>query len=56
MGYAHTNSKGKTYHLHSRGRLFFFSKNEEDSIDLPEGYTVIENQTTGLPLIKKQQI
>jgi hypothetical protein len=26
MAYAHTNSKGTTYYLHSNGRMFFFSK------------------------------
>jgi tricorn protease-like protein len=54
MGYEHTNSKGNKYYLHSRGKLFFFSKKEEDSIDLPEGYTVVENNTTGLPMLKKK--
>jgi len=53
MGYAHKNSKGKTYYLHSRGKLFFFSKKPEEGIDLPAGYTVVENSTTGLPMIKK---
>lgn len=55
MGYEHTNSKGKKYYLHSRGRLFFFSKEATDSIDMPSGYKVIENQITGLPMIKKDQ-
>ena len=26
MAYAHTNSKGTTYYLHSNGKMFFFSK------------------------------
>lgn len=55
MGYEHTNSKGNKYYLHSRGRLFFFSKNPAEGIDLPTGYTVVENQKTGLPMIKKQE-
>ncbi len=54
MGYSHTNSKGLTYFLHSKGKLFFFSKKEEGSIDLPEGFNVIENQKTGLPMIKRK--
>ena len=54
MGYEHTNSKGNKYYLHSRGSLFFFSKKEEESIDLPSGYIVVENQTTGLPMLKKE--
>ena len=53
MGYEHTNSKGNKYYLHSKGRLFFFSKKPEEGIDLPAGYKVVENQTTGLPMIKK---
>ncbi len=53
MGYEHTNSKGNKYYLHSRGKLFFFSKKEEESIDLPTGYNIIENQMTGLPMLKK---
>jgi hypothetical protein len=55
MGYEHKNSKGKTYFLHSRGKLFFFSKEQAESIDLPAGYDVVENPTTGLPMIKKKQ-
>ena len=59
MSYKHTNSKGKTYWLHKLVRsggatLFFFSKKEEDSIDKPEGYKVIENPRTGLPMLKKE--
>ncbi len=55
MGYEHTNSKGVKFWLHQRGHLFFFSKNPEDSIDLPEGYDVVENPKTGLPMIKKKK-
>jgi len=54
MGYEHTNSKGNKYYLHSRGKLFFFSKTPVDSIDLPSGYKIIENQTTGLPMVKRE--
>ncbi|VVB75649.1 Uncharacterised protein [uncultured archaeon] len=54
MAYEHTNSKGKKYYLHSRGHLYFFSKNPAEGIDLPAGYKVVENQTTGLPMIKKE--
>ncbi len=59
MGYGHTNSKGNKYWLHmkvtARGaKLFFFSKNEEGSIDLDEkNYQVIEGPT-GLPMLKKK--
>lgn len=58
MGYEHTNSKGQKYYLHARttpkgAKLFFFSKNPADSIDLPEVYEVIEGPT-GLPMVKKK--
>ena len=54
LGYEHTNSRGQKYWLHHKGRLFFFSKKSEESIDLPEGYAVVENQRTGLPMLKKK--
>lgn len=59
MGFSYTNKKGVTYWLHERegkggAKLFFFSKNPENSIDLPEGFEVIENERTGLPMIKKK--
>ena len=54
MGYEHTNSKGTKYYLHQRGKLFFFSKKSVDSIDLPAGYNVVENNRTGLPMLKKK--
>jgi len=54
MAYSHKNSRGVTFWLHSRGKLFFFSKNSEDSIDLPAEYHVIENPRTGLPMVKKK--
>jgi hypothetical protein len=34
-------------------RIFFFSKDSSNSIDMPEGYEVIESKKTGLPLLKK---
>ncbi len=55
MAYSHKNSKGITYWLHSRGKLFFFSKKPEDSIDLPDHLEVFENQRTGLPMVRKKQ-
>lgn len=54
MVYEHTNSKGNKYYLHARGKLFYFAKDPKDGIDMPTGYTVIENSTTGLPMIKKK--
>ncbi len=55
MGYSHKNSKGITYFLHQRGKLFYFSKSEDESIDLPAGYEIVENSRTGLPMLKKKQ-
>jgi len=60
--FSHTNSRGQTYYLHTKEvrlrsgrtqRIFFFSKDPSDSIDMPEGYKVIESKRTGLPLLKK---
>lgn len=55
MAYSHTNSKGKTYWLHKKGALMFFSKNPDDAIDLPEGLEVFENSRTGLPMVRKKK-
>lgn len=55
MAYSYKNSKGRTYYLHSRGRLFFFSKDPAGSIDLPEGYEAVESERTGLPMLKKKK-
>ena len=64
MAFAHTNSKGQTYFLHSKvikrangaeGRLFYFSKVEKpgETLDaVPAGYQVVEMKT-GLPALKK---
>lgn len=55
MVYEHKNSKGKIYYLHSKGKLFYFSKTKkENSIDLPKGYIIVENSITGLPMLKKE--
>ncbi len=58
MGYSYVNSRGKTYYLHSRegkggAKLFYFSKDPNNSVDLPENMTVIE-APTGLPMVKKK--
>jgi len=54
MAYAHTNSKGNTYYLHSNGRMFFFSKEiKEGALDaVPAGYSVNEMKT-GMLVLKK---
>ncbi len=56
MAYAHTNSKGTTYYLHSNGRMFFFSKEvKENALEaLPAGYNVVEMKT-GMLVLKKIQ-
>ena len=60
MGYSHKNSRGITYWLHTRegkggAKLFFFSKNQIDSTDLPEGLEVFENPRTGLPMVRRKK-
>ena len=63
MAYAHTNSKGKTYFLHSRDTqlknggtqtIYYFGKEaKEGAIDaVPAGYEVSESRN-GLPVLKK---
>ena len=64
MAFSHVNSKGQTYYLHMRdvtlkgGRqqtIYFFGREaKEGAIDeMPEGYIVVENTRTGLPILKK---
>jgi hypothetical protein len=63
MAYKYENSKGDTYYLHKKedtgrgnaGELYFFSKEKgNDTLDeLPDGYNVIENERSGLPVLKK---
>ena len=60
MGYSHVNTRGITYWLHGRegrggAKLYFFSKEQSDSIDLPEGLEVFENPRTGLPMVRKKK-
>jgi N-acetyl-beta-hexosaminidase len=56
MAYAHTNSKGTTYYLHSKGKMFFFSREvKEGALEaVPAGYTVVEMKT-GMLALKKVQ-
>lgn len=64
MAFAHTNSKGQEYFLHQRDvtlkggrvqRIYFFGRvAKEGAIDaLPNGYVIVENARTGLPILKK---
>ncbi len=54
MVYSHKNKKGTTYYLHHKGRLYYFSKDPKSGIDMPAGFTVVENKKTGLPMLKKK--
>ncbi|KKS65535.1 hypothetical protein A3A14_03425 [Candidatus Daviesbacteria bacterium RIFCSPLOWO2_01_FULL_43_38] len=65
MAYQHTNSKGQNYYLHSKDvrlrsgrnqRIYYFAREIKlGAMDgLPEGYMVIENKRTGLPILKKK--
>lgn len=65
MAYAHTNSNGVKYYLHSkvvtlRGgrqqRIYYFAKAEKpgETIDeLPEGFVVTENPRNGFLTLKR---
>ena len=55
MAFEITNSKGQKYFLHSKGKLFFFSKSQEGAIDLPSDLEVFENRRTGLPMVRKKK-
>ena len=64
MEYKVTNSKGQEYILHGKqvtlrgGRkqqIYYFSRKEKaDALGaLPDGFSVMENKRTGLPMLKK---
>ena len=57
MAYAHTNSKGATYYLHSNGKMFYFAKEVKATGALeavPAGYNVVEMKT-GMLVLKRDQ-
>lgn len=65
MAFSYTNSKGRTYFLHSKDTtlrngkqqtLYFFAKEVKDgSLDaVPEGYVVSESKN-GLPVLKRDK-
>lgn len=67
MAYTYTNSKDKTYILHSKETtlknggtqtLYFFAGEEKDNAtpldEVPQGYEVSESKN-GLPVLKKQK-
>lgn len=63
--YQHTNSKGVTYHLHSKDvtlrggknqRIYFFAKalgGKGEPSELPAGFEVTENPRNGFLTIRK---
>lgn len=64
MAYKLTNSKGTDYFLHSKDvtlrgsgktqRIYYFARDQRsNAVDLPSGYSVVENSRTGLPVLKK---
>jgi len=65
MAYSVKSKKtGETYFLHSKevtlrgGRkqvIYYFARQAKENAmdDLPEGYAVMENSRTGLPMLKK---
>lgn len=54
MAFEFKNSRGITYYLHQKGGLYYFSKNADNSIDLPNEFIAIENEKTGLPMVKRK--
>lgn len=67
MAYSVKSKKsGKMYHLHSKEvqlaagrkqRIYYFAGEAgPDSLDkLPDGYEVMENERTGLPMLRKKK-
>lgn len=67
MAYEYTNTKGQQYFLHSkevelRGglkmRIFYFRKEVDAEFvldELPKDREVIENERTGLPLVRRKR-
>jgi hypothetical protein len=60
MAFSFTNSKNQVYYLHFRegrggAKLFFFSKDPSNAIDLPEGFEVFENPKTSLPMVRRKK-
>ena len=64
MAYSTTNRRHETYFLHARDielrnhhsqRIYFFAKSEKSgAIDaVPDGYEIVENPRTGLPVLRK---
>jgi hypothetical protein len=66
MAFSYTNSKGRQYYLHSKDvklrggdrtqTIFYFAPDQrKEVIDaVPAGFTVVESQKTGLPVLKRK--
>jgi YHS domain-containing protein len=59
-----SKKSGKTYYLHSKDvklkgdriqTIYYFAGEAKDNAlnELPKGYKVVENERTGLPMLKK---
>ena len=64
MSYEYKNSRGQTYYLHTQDvilkssnkkqTIYFFAKDKRsNACDIPAGKTVVENNKTGLPFLRK---
>jgi hypothetical protein len=64
MAFEYRNSKGVAYYLHAKDvvlkggrqqKIFFFARDIRDgALDaVPDGYTVMETEKTGMPILKK---
>lgn len=65
MTFTYTNKKGQTYYLYTtqvqlRGgnrqqTIYYFSKEEKPGVldTVPEGFEVVENPRTGLPVLRR---
>ncbi len=65
MAFSHTNSRGQEYFLHMKDvtlkggrvqRIYFFAREvkPEGGLDaVPAGMQIVENERTGLPILKK---
>lgn len=66
MAFSHTNSRGQEYFLHMKDvtlkggrvqRIYFFAREvkPEGGLDaVPENMQIVENERTGLPILKKK--
>lgn len=57
--FVHKSKNGTKWWLHmkqqGKRKLYFFSKNPIDALPaLPPGYEVVENERTGLPMLRKK--